>query len=242
MEKKYSISVFFPAYRDRTTIGKMVADATYALRRLTDDYEIIIVNDCSPDDTGRVAEDVARRFRNVRVVHHRRNMGYGGALRTGFREARKDLVFYTDGDAQYDAKELLKIYPLIHGADAVNGYKIKRHDALYRIYLGWAYNMFVRLMFGMRIRDVDCDFRLFRRELLDRVELESNSGVICVELMKKVQMAGARIVETPVHHYPRIGGGSQFFKPAKIANVFLGLAKHWWRLVLERKLSELVHK
>jgi glycosyltransferase involved in cell wall biosynthesis len=239
-KQKHSISAFFPAYNDGYAIEKMVKDVLSVLRKVTDDYEVIVVDDASVDDTGRIADGLARKYRNVRVIHHKQNRGYGGALKTGFASARKELVFYTDGDAQYDAKELARLVPLINGADVVNGYKIKRHDALYRIFFGWLYKKFVRVMFNLRIKDVDCDFRLFRKSVLDKVSLESDSGVICVELMKKVQLAGARIVETPVHHYPRLGGGSQFFRVRKIMAVFLGLAKHWWRLVVERNLGGLV--
>ncbi len=231
------ISVFFPAYNDGHAIRKMVLDALSVLRGLTDDYEVIVVDDCSTDNTGRIADELAEKHRQVRVIHHSRNRGYGGALRTGIASAGKGLIFYTDGDAQYDAGELKRLYPLIKNADVVNGYKIKRHDATYRIFFGWLYNMFVRVMFGIKIRDIDCDFRLFRREVFRGIELRSNSGVICVEMMKKLQLTGARIVEAPVHHYPRLGGSSQFFRMRRILMVFLGLAEQWWRLVLERKLG-----
>ncbi len=236
---RYSISAFFPIYNDECTVKKMVMDALSVLRTITDDYEIILVDDCSIDKSGRIADSLAKKYRQVRVMHHRKNRGYGGALKTGITSARKDLIFYTDGDAQYDARELAKLYPLIGNADVVNGYKIKRHDVLYRIVLGRLYNAFVKVMFHMKIRDIDCDFRLFRRRVFKDITLESNSGVICVEMMKKIQLTGARIAEVPVHHYERVGGVSQFFKVMKISSVFLGLAKQWWKLMVVRKLQEL---
>ena len=232
-----SISVFFPAYNDGGTIASMVISALITVRELTDDYEVIVVNDGSADYTPQVLEELASSYQEVRVIHHEQNKGYGGALRTGFSSATKDLIFYTDGDAQYDARELKVLYPaLVDGVDMVNGYKISRSDPWYRTLIGRTYHWAVKTAFGLRLRDVDCDFRLMRREIFDRVHLQSDSGVICVEMMKKIQDAGFTVAEAPVHHFHRAYGRSQFFNIPRIFRVGRDLLRLWLELVLEPKL------
>jgi glycosyltransferase involved in cell wall biosynthesis len=232
-----SISVFFPAYNDGGTIASMVITALLTLRELTDDFEVIVVNDGSQDYTPQVLDELARTYERVRIVHHPQNRGYGGALRTGFASATKDLVFYTDGDAQYDARELKVLYPaLVEGVDMVNGYKISRSDPWYRMLIGRIYHWTVKLAFGLKLRDVDCDFRLMRRAIFDRVQLHSNSGVICVEMMKKIQDAGFVIAEAPVHHFHRAYGRSQFFNFRRVFRVGRDLLKLWLELVLRPRL------
>lgn len=227
------ISVFFPAYNDGGTIASMVISALLTVRELTDDYEVIVVNDGSADYTPQVLEELARAYEEVRIIHHEKNRGYGGALRTGFGSATKDLIFYTDGDAQYDARELKVLYPkLVEGVDMVNGYKVSRSDPWYRTIIGRTYHYIVKVAFGLRLRDVDCDFRLMRREIFDRVHLKSNSGVICVEMMKKIQDAGFVIAEAPVHHFHRVYGRSQFFNFPRIFRVGRDLLRLWVELVL----------
>ncbi len=226
-----SISAFFPAYNDGGTIPSMVLTALMTLRELTDDYEVIVVNDGSADYTAAVLDELAARYPELRVIHHEQNRGYGGALRTGFRSATKDLVFYTDGDAQYDPQEMTRLYEVWNAqVDFVNGYKISRSDPMHRVLIGRLYHWTVKLAFGLSLRDVDCDFRLMRRSIFDQVHLESDSGVICVELMKKVQDAGYRIVEVPVHHYHRAYGKSQFFNFRRIWRTGKQLWALWWEL------------
>jgi glycosyltransferase involved in cell wall biosynthesis len=226
-----SITTFFPAYNDGGTIPSMVLTALMTLRRLTDDYEVIVVNDGSGDYTAEVLDELAGRYPDLRVIHHEQNRGYGGALRTGFASATKDLIFYTDGDAQYDPREMTRLYAAWgKDVDLVNGYKISRSDPLHRILIGRIYHWTVKLAFGLSVRDVDCDFRLMRRTIFDTVHLESDSGVICVELMKKVQNAGFRIAEVPVHHFHRAYGKSQFFNFRRIWHTGKQLWALWWEL------------
>jgi glycosyltransferase involved in cell wall biosynthesis len=231
-----SLSIFFPAYNDAGTIASLALIAHMTARELTDDYEVIVVNDGSPDHTGALLDEMARHFPWLRVVHHAKNRGYGGALRSGFLSASKDLIFYTDGDAQYDPREMVKLYAaLTPGVDFVNGYKIGRSDPAHRIVIGRVYHAFVRTAFGLRLRDVDCDFRLMRRGVFDKVVLTRSSGVICVELMKKVQDHGFRIAEVPVHHFHRSYGRSQFFNVPRVARTLLDLGRLWIELVLRRE-------
>ncbi len=234
-----SISVMFPAYNDGGTIASMVVAAILTLRTLTDDYEIIVVNDGSADYTPAVLDELSRIYApHVRVIHHPRNRGYGGALRSGLAAATKEWVFYTDGDAQYDPHELRLLVPaMTDGVDMVNGYKIERNDPLHRIIIGRIYQIGVRFMFGLKLRDVDCDFRLMRRRIFDTVHLESDSGVICVELMSKIQYAGFGLAEVPVHHYHRAYGKSQFFNWRRVLRTLVALARLWWQIRLPRRAA-----
>jgi len=236
--KSISISVFFPTYNDAATIPKLVEDSIKTLKNITNDYEIIIVNDGSRDNIAAVAEKLSKKYKNVRIINHKTNMGYGAALKTGFKSSAKDFIFYTDGDAQYDVKELKKLVDNLDDADLVNGYKIRRSDSLYRIILGRLYHWAAKLLFNIKIRDIDCDFRLMRRTIFDMVSLESDSGVICVEMIRKIQKAGFKIVEVPVHHYPRISGQSQFFKVKRLIQVFEGLLRQWWKLMVLDKFRK----
>ena len=234
--KKPGLSIFFPAYNDSGTIASLVITALQSARRLTPDCEIIIVNDGSADATAQIADELARTYPEVRVVHHERNRGYGGALRSGFAAATRELVFYTDGDAQYDPAEMALLWArLDDSVDLVNGYKISRSDPLHRIIIGRIYHHTVRILFGLKVRDVDCDFRLMRRSIFERVTLEKNSGVICLEMMKKIQDAGFRIAEVPVHHYHRAFGRSQFFNFRRLVKTASDVGKLWFVLVVRRE-------
>ena len=214
----------------------MVIRAVQAASALTPDYEVIIVNDGSADATAQIADELARTYPHVRVVHHAKNCGYGGALQTGFRSATKDLIFYTDGDAQYDPGELSELWSrMTPDADLVNGYKISRSDPLHRIVIGRVYHHVVSTLFGLTVRDVDCDFRLMRRSIFERIQLEKTSGVICLEMMKKIHDAGFRIVEVPVHHYHRAFGKSQFFNGRRIVKTAIDVMRLWFALVVRQQ-------
>ncbi|HEV8634345.1 MAG TPA: glycosyltransferase family 2 protein [Chloroflexota bacterium] len=227
------ITVFFPCYGDAGTIASMVVLAERTVRELTDDWEIVVVDDCSPDHAGEVLEELRARYPRLRVVTHPANRGYGGALRSGFAAATKELVFYTDGDAQYDPRELPRLYArLTPDVDVVNGYKLFRGDGPVRALVGKIYHTVVSVAFGLRIRDVDCDFRLIRRSALEGIELASTSGTICVELIRKLQDRGARFAEVGVNHYDRPFGSSQFFRPKRLILTLGQLGALWWRLVV----------
>ena len=232
------LSVFFPAYNDAATIATLVMRSVRVAATLTDDYEVIVINDGSrDDDTAMILDELARIYpEHVRIVHHEKNRGYGGALRTGFATARKDFVFYTDGDAQYDPSEMTLLWKTMRDdVDWVNGWKISRSDPLHRIIIGRTYHYMVKLLFGLKVRDVDCDFRLMRRRIFDVVTLEKDSGVICLEMMKKFQDAGFRVAEHPVHHYHRAYGKSQFFNFPRIYRTAIDVMKLWWALVVRKE-------
>jgi len=234
---RISITAFFPAYNDEHTIEGIVRTSGAELRKVTDDFEILVVNDGSRDSTGDILERLRAELPFLRVIHHEKNMGYGAALISGFRGAKKDLIFYTDGDGQYDVTEMHNLLAQLGpNIDLVNGYKIKRADAWHRIVIGELYRRAMRRAFRLSIRDVDCDFRLFRRRIFDSITLESRSGVICVEMAKKFEQAGFRMAEVPVSHYPRLHGSSEFFRIRHLTHTFKGLLRIWWNLVLARRL------
>ena len=235
--ERISLTAFFPAYNDQHTIEAIVRTAAEEMRKLTDDFEVLVVNDGSKDQTGVILTQLQSKLPFLRVIHHERNRGYGAALISGFKNARKDLIFYTDGDGQYDVREIHNLLAeLKPNIELVNGYKVKRADAWYRIWIGALYRRAMKWVFGFSIRDVDCDFRLLRRYIFETISLESASGVICVEMAKKFDRAGFRMVEVPVSHYPRMHGRSEFFRVRHLVHTFRGLLKIWWNLVLSPRL------
>ena len=214
----------------------MVLLTVQTAERLGLDYDVTVVDDGSDEHTQDVLAEIEHRFPVVRVIHHEQNGGYGAALRTGFGAASKEWIFYTDGDAQYDVREMERL--LEHAGpdvDVVQGVKIERHDPLHRIIVGRIYHWMVKIAFGLKLSDVDCDFRLMRRTVFDRITLVSDSGVICAEMMTKIQRAGFRVLEVPVHHYQRAHGKSQFFNFPRIFRVAKNLTALWIRLVVLRK-------
>jgi glycosyltransferase involved in cell wall biosynthesis len=228
-----SITAFFPCYNDSGTIASVVITADRTLRVLADDYEIIVGDDASTDNSVAILEELCRLYPRLRVLRHAANRGYGGNLRSMFAEATKDLIFYTDGDAQYDPAELTLLYQhLGTDVDVVQGWKIERHDPLHRKLIGRAYHHFVKWWFGLHLRDVDCDFRLFRRHVLESFPLASVSGCITVEMMTRIEQGGFKVVEVPVHHFHRAYGESQFFNFRRIARTLTELSRLWVRLKL----------
>jgi len=226
-----SITGFFPAYNDEGSIAELVRSVDAVLRELTDDYEVLVVNDGSHDGTAEVLRALSAEVPRLRVISHAKNRGYGGALRSGFAGAQKELVFYTDGDGQYDPTELRQLVAALKDSvDVVQGFKRHRQDPLHRVIIGRVYRRFVKLAFGLRVRDIDCDFRLIRRRVFERVQLEFDSGVICVELVARIQRAGYAFVEVPVSHYPRLHGQSQFFRFDRVYQTGRDLLRLWWQL------------
>jgi len=231
-----SVSMFYPCYNDWGTMGSMVLLTVQTTRRLGLDYDITIVDDGSGEHTRALLEEIEQRFPEVHIVRHAKNRGYGGALRTGFSSGSREWIFYTDGDAQYDVRELeVLLREAGPAVDIVQGYKIARGDPLHRKIIGRIYHWGVKLAFGIPFRDVDCDFRLIRRTVFDKIKLIHDSGVICVEMMTKIHRAGFRFVEVPVHHYQRAHGKSQFFNFPRVARTLWSLASLWIRIVLLKR-------
>jgi glycosyltransferase involved in cell wall biosynthesis len=228
------ISAFFPAYNDAPSLPGLLRRAFAALEQATDDFEVIVVNDGSRDETAAVLQQMREELGpRLRIVTHEVNRGYGGALRSGFAAATRDIVFYTDGDGQYDPAEIhLLLERWSPGTGLVNGYKRLRQDPWHRIVIGNIYNRVARLLFRIRIRDIDCDFRLIRRSLAANLHLESTSGTICLELVRKIEMSGCQVAEVAVSHYPRLHGRSQFFRWRSLLTTARQFARLYGKLVL----------
>lgn len=219
-----SITAFFPCYNDGDCLREMIPQAVECLGRITSDFEVIVVDDGSGEDTRAVLDTLESQYACLRVERHPRNLGYGAALQTGFRKASKDWVFYTDGDGQYDVREFERLWSLAgQSADVIVGYKTQRADTWLRRVIGKIYNVFVRILFHLKVKDVDCDFRLLRSRVLRNISLTASSGAICVDLMSQIQDRGVTILETPVNHYPRKYGKSHFFRVLPVLRTGLDL-------------------
>ena len=201
-----SISVFFPCYNEQANVAKVAEQAVGVLEGLEADYEIIIVDDGSADGTGRIADEIAAGNDRIRVIHHERNLGYGAALQSGFRAARKELVFYTDGDGQFDLAEMPALLPLMADYDIVSGYRIDRQDNLLRKINGWLWTKVTGLVFSLNIRDIDCAFKLYRRRIFDEITMESTGALIDTEILARAVRKGYTVAQKGVHHYPRTAG------------------------------------
>ena len=237
MQIKEGISAFFPCYNDGGTIASMIVLMDRTLRDLeVKEYEIIVIDDGSNDHAREVLNELEKKYPNLRIIFHEKNRGYGGALRSGFAHAKNELIFYTDGDFQYDVTEIQKLLPaMTDKIDIVNGYKKRRSDPLHRRIIGRIYHWMVKILFGIKIRDVDCDFRLIRKKVMEKITLKENSGAICLEMIKNMQDAGFKFAEIPVSHFFRSYGKSQFFNIKRIFQVATSLLRLWWRLVIKKE-------
>ncbi len=200
------VSVFFPCYNEQDNVGRTVEKALAVLEKLNMDFEVIIIDDGSSDDTGRIADELAGRDERVKVVHHPGNLGYGAALQSGFAAATKELVFYTDGDGQFDIGEMPPLLPLMKQYDIVSCYRLDRQDSLIRKINGWCWTKLVCLLFGLKVRDIDCAFKLYKRKIFEGLSLSSTGALIDTEVLARASHKGYLITQKGVHHYPRTAG------------------------------------
>jgi len=217
MTDNITLSVFFPAYFDENNISKVVESAVKVLNQISiKDYEITIIEDGSPDKTGQVADELARKYDKVKVIHHPKNMGYGATLYEGFLNAKFDYVFYTDGDNQFDLEELKKFVALIPYSDIVIGYRKKKQYSLYRKFTSITYNFALRWLFGIDYIDIDCAFKLFKRDLFDKITIKTKDAFIDAEIMIKAKRLAYTTTELGVKHLPRLDGVSTAARPSII--------------------------
>jgi glycosyltransferase involved in cell wall biosynthesis len=219
------LTIILPCFNEAENVADAIRYATAAAERCATGHEIVVIDDGSTDETAAVAARLAERDRRVRVVVHTRNRGYGDAVRTGIAAARMPWVFLTDADLQFDLTELEDFLPVAADADIVVGWRIARHDPLNRRLNAAAWNWLVRRMFRLPVRDVDCAFKLVRRDLLQSFPLESTGAMISTELVVKCLAAGGRLEELGVHHRPRVAGEQSGANPRVVARAFFELAR-----------------
>ncbi|MCI0527214.1 MAG: glycosyltransferase family 2 protein [Nitrospira sp.] len=204
--KRSGLSLIFPAYNEELNIQQVVKSALAVAPKVAEEYEIIVVNDGSQDKTGEVINKLAELYPPVVVVHHPVNQGYGSALKSGIKKAQHPFIFFCDSDCQFDLSELPRLLNWIDQYDMVIGYRQSRKDPFYRRFNAWGWNMLVRLVLGLKVRDIDCAFKLFRREIFDRVEINSVGAMVNTEILSRAVKLGFTIKEVPVTHYPRFRG------------------------------------
>jgi glycosyltransferase involved in cell wall biosynthesis len=226
------LSVVLPAYDEEANLPSLLERAVEVLPGITGDWEVVVVDDGSRDATAQVvAPYVDEHHPRVRLMRHARNLGYGAAIATGFAAARGDLVFYTDSDHQFDLAELGDFVAALGEADVVVGFRVYRYDPVVRHVLAWGYNRLVRLLFRVRVRDVDCAYKLFRRSALERIAIETPDFFVDTELVAKARRAGCEIVERGVRHYPRAAGRTTV-RPSDIPRTLRVVARMWRRIYL----------
>ncbi|MCB9868055.1 MAG: glycosyltransferase family 2 protein, partial [Phycisphaerales bacterium] len=217
--------VFFPCYNEEANVERTTLAALAACREIVSDFEVIIVNDGSRDRTGEIADRLAAEHAEVRVVHNRPNRGYGGALQAGFLAATRPWVFYTDGDGQFDFREIPKLLDLVESYDIVSAFRIDRKDPLIRRINAWGWTWLCNRLLGMRLRDIDCAFKLYPRKLFDEISMKSEGALIDAEVLAKATRKGYRIGQVGVHHYPRTAGEQTGANLRVIARAFKELIK-----------------
>ena len=205
-QQKISLTIFYPCYNEEANVEQTTKAALAAAPKVADDFEIIIVNDGSKDRTGEIADRLASEYPQVRAVHNNPNLGYGGALQRGFREATKEYVFYTDGDGQFDFGELDKLPPLLENYDIASAYRIDRKDPVIRKLNAFCWTTLVNTLFRLGIRDIDCVFKLYPRRLFDEIEMKSTGALIDTEIRARAKRLGYTIWQIGAHHYPRTAG------------------------------------
>ena len=206
MKKIKSISLMFPLYKDKSTVELMITKSSAVLKKLNSKYEIIIVDDGCPQNSGKLAEKIAKKFANIKIFFHKKNLGYGAALKTGLKKCKNDWIFMIDGDAEYDVDDLFRLLRVSKNYDLVITYRYKKKYTTYRIIISWVYNAVLRLIFNIKFKDISTGSRLVSRKLIRHIKLKSNSPFVGAELAIKAKLAGYKVGEIGIHTFPRTFG------------------------------------
>ncbi len=228
-----SLSVIFPAFNEEANIRAVVEDAYRTIPKLAPIFEIIVVNDGSKDRTGEICDRLAEELSNVRVVHHVRNRGYGAALKSGIERARYNLIFFTDADGQFDLNEVAALLEQTDAYDIVAGYRARRQDPPHRLLFAWGWNVLVRIVLGVRIRDIDCAFKVFRRDVFDRIQIQCVGAMVNTEIFAQAARFGMTVKEVRVNHFPRRHGKPTGGNIAVIRKAFrelIRMRRTWHRI------------
>lgn len=234
---RLSLSAFMPCYNEQGNVERTTLAMLEACRSVSDDFEVIIVDDGSTDRTAQIAERLVREHPQVRWVRNWPNQGYGGALQRGFAEASKDWIFYTDGDGQFDPREIRLLVGLLKRYDIVSAYRLDRQEGLVRKLNAWAWSSLVNLLFGMHLRDIDCAFKIFPKRLFDQINVHSRGALIDAEVLARAKLAGYRIGQVGVHHYQRLVGEQTGANVGVIARAFWELIKLYGHIRFGRSRS-----
>jgi len=228
--QKPSVSFFCPAYNDQGNIRTTVERAIATLEKVAEEFDITIIEDGSPDDTAAVADGLAEQYPFVRVIHHTENRGYGGALKSGFEAAvRHEVVTYTDGDGQYDFSEFEDLLRVWDGSSVVSAYRLNRADSLSRVLQTKVFGILLRILFSLKVKDVNCSMKLFPRSALEKIEIKSNSAFIDAEILIRLSRRGVRILQVGVHHLPRLHGAASGAKPRVVLTTVKDMFKLFFR-------------
>lgn len=229
-QKGIKISLVFPAYNEEANIAKSVEQAIQILSQITEEYEVIVVNDGSKDRTGEIVDAIAFQHPQVRHIKHPTNLGYGGAVKSGIYAARYGLIFLCDSDLQFDLAEIPKLLERINDYDLVIGYRVKRQDSLHRRINAWCWHLLIRILFGLKVKDIDCAFKIFRQPIFDQIKLSSNGAMVSTELLVQAKELGFKIKELPINHYPRLEGEQSGANIKVVLRAFRDLLKFYRQL------------
>ncbi len=225
-----ALSLVLPAYNEAENLAYVVEQATATLNSHFDHHEIIIVNDGSKDDTGAIANDLSSAFPEARVVHHEVNRGYGGALISGFSASTGRYVMFMDADRQFDIADIDRLLPFLSYYDIVAGFRMERSDHLHRRIFAEIFNVTIRILFGVHMRDIDCAFKIFDGDLIRSIDLTSSGALINTEIQAKARRQGATVQQVGVRHFPRIAGASTGGSPKVVIRAMRDTPRLWWHM------------
>lgn len=237
-----SVTFFCPAFNEEENLEVVIKSALSTLKDVSNCFEIIIIDNDSTDNTTQIAERLATEIPEVRVIHHEFNREYGGALKSGFKNAKNKFVVYIDSDNQYDFGDFKKMIPYLVAYDIVVGYRKKRHDSKYRLFQSNIFNFCIRLLFNIKLRDINCSFKVYKREVLDNIDIYSNSTFIDAEMLINAKNKGYSIFEIPVQHFPRKAGKATGAKPYVVFLTIKEILIYWFKFCIIENISRLSSK
>jgi len=240
-QKGIKISLVFPAHNEEANIAKSIEQALQILPQVAEEYEVVVTDDGSTDRTGEIIDSIASQNPHVRAIHHPKNLGYGGSVKSGIYAAQYDLIFLCDADLQFDLAEMPKLLKWINDYDLVIGYRLKRQDSLHRRINARCWHILIRILFGLKIKDIDCAFKLFRSSIFQRIKLSSNGAMISTELLTQAKEFGFKIKELPVSHYPRLEGKQSGANIKVVLRAFRDLFK-FYREMRQKKYATRISK
>lgn len=235
--KLRSLSAFFPCYNEEANVARMVEHFEEVLPKFAEDYEILIINDGSSDNTGKIADEIAKKHSHVRVIHHPKNLGYGASLRTGFKHAKMDWIFFTDGDMQFDVAQLEDFIPYTKEYNVIIGYRKRRAEGSIRALNANLFKLYINLLFRLHVKDIDCAFKLLRRDVVQSLHLQSTGAFTSAEMLYRLKKMGQKFQQLPVDHFPRKFGTPTGNNPKVVVKAGLEAFSVYFNTKLEQLRS-----